>query len=83
MTAATDKVRAEILDQINKQEENLEAGIAQLKALGIGNADDIEVSRKALAQRLQTLNQAVSNRISMSNERSIWPPRFVQRMRRS
>jgi methyl-accepting chemotaxis protein len=70
MTAGTDKVRAEILADINKQEENLEAGIAQLKALGVGNADDIEVSRKALAQRLQTLNQAVSNRISMSSERS-------------
>ena len=70
MTAGTDKVRAEILADINKQEENLETGIAQLQALGVGNADDIEVSRKALAQRLQTLNQAVSNRISMSNERS-------------
>jgi methyl-accepting chemotaxis protein len=70
MTAGTDKIRAETLDNINKQERNLESGIAQLKALGIGNADEIEVSRKALAQRLQTLNQAVSNRISMSNERS-------------
>lgn len=70
MTAGTDKIRAETLDNINKQEQSLEAGIAQLKALGIGNADEIEVSRKALSQRLQTLNQAVSNRISMSNERS-------------
>ena len=70
MNAGTEKVRAEILADINKQEKNLEDGISQLRALGIGNADDIEVSRKALAQRLQTLNQAVSNRISMSNERS-------------
>src|SRR5580765_9075354 len=70
MTAGTDKVRAEILADINKQEKNLEDGISQLNALGIGNADDIEVARKALEQRLQTLNQAVSNRITMSNERS-------------
>ncbi|HEY8273933.1 MAG TPA: methyl-accepting chemotaxis protein [Pseudolabrys sp.] len=70
MTAGTDKIRAEILADVNKQEKNLEDGISQLKALAIGNADDIEVSRNALAQRLQTLNQAVSNRISMSNERS-------------
>src|SRR4249919_2413216 len=70
MNAGTDKVRAEILADINQQEKNLEDGISQLKALGIGNADDIEVNRKALAQRLQTLNQAVSNHISMSNERS-------------
>src|SRR6188472_1140006 len=33
MTAGTDKVRAEILANINKQEENLETGIAQLQAL--------------------------------------------------
>src|SRR5215510_696673 len=70
MTAGTDKVRAEILADINKQEENLEAGVAQLQALGISNTDNIEASRKALAQLLQTLNQAVSNRIAMSNERS-------------
>src|SRR5262245_54383286 len=70
MTAGTDKIRAEILSDINKQEKNLEDGIGQLKALSISNTDDIEVSRKALAERLQTLNQAVSNRIAMSNERS-------------
>ena len=70
MTAGTDKARGEILDDINKQEKSLENGIAQLKALGVDNAGQIEVSRKALAERLQTLNQAVSNRISMSGERS-------------
>src|SRR5215470_12605755 len=65
MTAGSDKIRAEILSDINKQEENLETGIAQLKAHRISNTDDIETSRKALAQLLQTLNQAVSNRIAM------------------
>jgi len=70
MTAGSDKLRAEILADIKKQEENLEAGTAQLKSLGIANTDDIETSRKALAQLLHTLNQAVSNRIAMSNERS-------------
>jgi methyl-accepting chemotaxis protein len=69
MTAGTDKIRAETLDNINRQERSLETGIAQLKGLGI-DAEEIDLSRKALAQRLQTLNQAVSNRISMSNERS-------------
>jgi methyl-accepting chemotaxis protein len=70
MSAGTEQVRAEILSDINDQEKNLEDGISQLKSLGVGNAESIEVSRKALAQRLQTLNQAVSNRISMSGERS-------------
>ena len=70
MTAATDKVRAETLADINKQEKNLEDGIGQLNELGVGDSDDIEVSRRALAQRLQTLNQSVANRIAMSNERT-------------
>jgi methyl-accepting chemotaxis protein len=70
MSAGTEQVRAAILSDINKQEKNLEDGISQLKSLGVGNAESIEVSRKALAQRLQTLNQTVSNRISMSGERS-------------
>jgi methyl-accepting chemotaxis protein len=70
MAAATEKARADVLEDINKQEKNLETGIAQLKTLGISNADAIGVNRGALAERLQTLNQAVSNRIAVSNERS-------------
>ena len=70
MGAGTDKSRAEILNDIRQQEQNLEAGIAQLKTLGIANTGEIDVSRRALSDRLQTLNQAVSNRITMSDERS-------------
>ena len=70
MAAGTDKIRSEIMDNINQQEKNLEDGIAHLKRLGIAKADDIEVSRKALSERLHTLDQAISNRIIMSNERS-------------
>jgi hypothetical protein len=39
MTAGTDKVRAEILADINKQEENLETGIAQLQGLGAASSN--------------------------------------------
>jgi methyl-accepting chemotaxis protein len=70
MAAGTDAIRAEIMENIGKQEKNLEDGIAHLKKLGIAKADDIEASRKALADRLQTLNEAVSHRIIMSNERA-------------
>jgi methyl-accepting chemotaxis protein len=70
MTAGTDAIRAEIMENIGKQEKNLENGIAHLKKLGIAKADDIEANRKALADRLQTLNEAVSHRIIMSNERA-------------
>jgi methyl-accepting chemotaxis protein len=70
MSAGTDAARAEIMENIAQQERKIENGIAHLKKLGIARADDIEVSRKALSDRLHTLNEAVSNRIIMSNERS-------------
>src|SRR5690242_791568 len=70
MSAATDQVRAEIMANVTQQEKNLQAGIAQLRALGIANIDDIDVSRKALSERLHTLDQAVANRITVSNKRS-------------
>src|SRR5262249_43602446 len=70
MAAGTDAIRGEIMENIGKQEKNLEDGIAHLKKLGIAKVDDIEVSRKALGDRLQTLNEAVTNRIIMSNERA-------------
>ena len=70
MSAANDKTRGEIMEEINRQEKDLENGIARLKALGIAKANDIEASRKALKERLNTLDQAVSNRITMSNERA-------------
>jgi phosphoglycerate-specific signal transduction histidine kinase len=70
LAAGTDAIRAEIIENIGKQEKNLEDGIAHLKKLGIAKADDIEASRKTLADRLQTLNEAVSHRIIMSTERA-------------
>ncbi len=70
MAASTDAIRAEITDNIGEQEKNLENGIARLKRLGITKADDIEASRKALSERLHTLDRTISNRIIMSNERS-------------
>jgi methyl-accepting chemotaxis protein len=70
MSAANGKTRDDIMANINQQEKNLENGIARLKTLGISKTDEIDASRKALSERLHTLDQAVSNRIIMSNERS-------------
>jgi methyl-accepting chemotaxis protein len=70
MAAANDKVRGEIMDNIGQQEKDLENGIARLKGLGITKTSDIEVSSKALSERLHTLDTAITNRIIMSNERS-------------
>jgi methyl-accepting chemotaxis protein len=69
MTAAEDKTRVEITNGINRQKAELEKGIARLSALGIAKVDDIDVMRKALVQRLDALNQAVADRIVISNER--------------
>lgn len=70
IAAATDKSRAEIMKNIEQQEKSLEDGTAQLKTLGIANADSIDVSRKSLSERLHVLDRAVANRITVSNERS-------------
>ena len=70
MTAADDKARVEIINGINRQAKNLEDCIARLKALGIANVANIDVTRDALGQRLATLNQAVTDRIVISNERT-------------
>jgi methyl-accepting chemotaxis protein len=70
MAAGNDKARSEIMDNVGRQEENLEGGIARLKTFGIAKANDIAVSSKALAERLHSLDVAVSNRIIMSNERA-------------
>src|SRR5262249_50880743 len=70
MTAPTDKVRIEIMEKIGQQEKNLENGIAYLRKLGIKRADEIDVTSKALSDRLHTLDTSIANRIIMSNERS-------------
>src|SRR6476659_518268 len=70
MSASNDKIRGEIMDNIGHQEKRLESGIAHLRALGVKKADDIEVSSKALSERLHTLDAVITNRIIMSNERS-------------
>src|SRR5215831_5802350 len=70
MTAPSDKVRIEIMDNIGRQEKLLENGIAHLRSLGVKKADDIDVSSKALSERLHTLDTTITNRLIMSSERS-------------
>lgn len=70
MAARTDKDRDETMGEIHQQERNLEDGIQRLNTLGIANTGEIDANRKALSERLKTLDEAVANRIIMSNERS-------------
>lgn len=69
ITATDDKTRVEITNGINRQAKNLEEGIARLRTFDIAKADEIDVTRDALVQRLGALNQAVTDRIVMSNKR--------------
>ncbi len=69
MTAADDKTRTEVTDKISHQAKYLQEGTERLKELGIAKANDIDVAREALMQRLATLNQIVKDRIVISNKR--------------
>ena len=69
MTAVDDKARLDTANGVGRQAKSLEEGITRLRELGIGTADDIDTTRKALVQRLDALNQAVNDRIIISNER--------------
>jgi methyl-accepting chemotaxis protein len=69
MTAVDDKTRLDTANSVGRQAKSLEEGITRLRELGIGTADEIDTTRKALVQRLDALNQAVKDRIIISNER--------------
>ena len=69
MTAVDDKTRLDTANGVGRQAKSLEEGITRLRELGIGTADEIDMTRKALVQRLDGLNQAVKDRIIISNER--------------
>ena len=70
MTETDEKTRAEIAERIETQAKTLAQGIDHLKALGIANTNDFNVTRIALLERLSALSQIVSYRITISNERN-------------
>lgn len=69
MTAADNSARNELTNGIYRKAQGLDEGIAQLRKLGITAADDIDLTRNSLVQRLGALNQAVKDRITISDER--------------
>ncbi len=69
MSARDDKSRAEIANRVIQQAENLTRGIERLKALGVSNTGEIDTARSALLGRLSALNQAVTDTLTISNER--------------
>ena len=69
MVAKNEYERSEVAKGIGQQAKSLAEGVARLRALGVANTADIDVTRNALVKRLDTLNQVVTNRIAISSER--------------
>jgi methyl-accepting chemotaxis protein len=69
MSVADERHRAEIAAEINAQSHSLEARIGRLRALDASESDEIAVARAAMAERLDALNEAVADRIRISDQR--------------
>ena len=66
MTASDDKRRDEIARDIAAQSQMLSERIGRLRQLDAGQNDEIEVARAAMVERLDALNQAVTERIKIT-----------------
>jgi methyl-accepting chemotaxis protein len=69
MTASDDSRRDEIARDIAAQSQMLSDRIARLRQLDAGQNDQIEVARTAMVERLDALNQAVTERMKISAQR--------------
>ena len=69
MTASDDNRRDEVARDIAAQSQMLSDRIARLRQLDAGQTDEIEVARAAMVERLDALNQAVTERLKISAQR--------------
>jgi methyl-accepting chemotaxis protein len=69
MTASDDSRRDEIARDIAAQSQMLSDRIGRLRQLDAGQTDAIEVARAAMVERLDALNQAVTERIKITAQR--------------
>jgi methyl-accepting chemotaxis protein len=69
MTASDDNRRDEIARDIAAQSQILSERIGRLRQLDAGQNDEIEVARAAMVERLDALNQAVTERMKISAQR--------------
>jgi methyl-accepting chemotaxis protein len=69
MTASDENHRDEIARDIATQSHMLSARIARLRELNASRIDEIDLARAALVERLDALNQAVTERIRISAQR--------------
>jgi methyl-accepting chemotaxis protein len=69
MTASDDNRRDEIARDIGAQSQMLSDRIARLRQLDAGQTEQIEVARAAMVERLDALNQAVTERMKITAQR--------------
>jgi methyl-accepting chemotaxis protein len=69
MTASDENRRDEIARDIAAQSQMLSERIGRLRQLDAGQNDEIEVARAAMVERLDALNQAVTERMKISAQR--------------
>ncbi len=69
MSVGEESDRAEIASEIGVHLRNLEARIARLRALDASESGEIAVAQTAMADRLSALNEAVADRIRISDQR--------------
>src|SRR5580704_2056247 len=69
MTASDESHREEIARDIAAQSQMLSERIGRLRQLDTGQNDEIEVARAAMVERLDALNQAVTERMKISAQR--------------
>jgi methyl-accepting chemotaxis protein len=69
MTASDENHRDQIARDIAAQSQMLSARIARLRELNASQNDEIDVARAAMIERLDALNQAVTERIKISAQR--------------
>jgi methyl-accepting chemotaxis protein len=69
MAAEDDDRRREIAVEISAQFRSLRARIARLRTLDASQSDEIEVAQDAMNEQLDALNQAVADRIKISDRR--------------
>jgi methyl-accepting chemotaxis protein len=69
MTAQIESYRDKIARDIAAQSQNLSARIERLRQLDASQNDELEVARAAMVERLDALNQAVTERMKISAQR--------------
>src|SRR5207247_1038702 len=69
MTAEDESRRSEIAEQIAQRARNLSARIARLRMLDASMSTEIQAAQMAMVERIDALNQAVTERITISDQR--------------